>query len=260
MNSLNTNAAETNATEIKAIEIKALTKRFGARTAVDGLSLEIKKGELMALLGVNGAGKTTTIKMLCCLLPPTEGDALVLGDSIVREPQKVKGRHNISPQETAVAPNLTIEENLMLMAGMYGASKAEAKARAKELMASFELLDRAKDMAGKLSGGLQRRLSIAMALISEPEVLFLDEPTLGLDVRARRDLWKIVEGLKGKITIVLTTHYLEEAEALSDRIAIMHEGRLRAVGTAAELKAQTGTENIEDMFIALTDAEMEGDI
>ncbi|WP_374711682.1 ABC transporter ATP-binding protein [Symbiobacterium terraclitae] len=235
-----------------AIAVHHLTRRFGNRTAVDGLNLTICKGELFALLGQNGAGKTTTIKMLCCLLRPTSGDAVLLGDSIVAIPAAVKQKLNVSPQETAVAPNLTVRENLVLMAQVYGADSRAARARAEEMLQAFGLAERAGDRARTLSGGMQRRLSIAMALISNPDILFLDEPTLGLDVRARRDLWSVVRALKGRITIILTTHYLEEAEALADRIGIMHGGRLQALGTVAELKAQTGTESLEEAFLALT--------
>lgn len=238
---------------MNAIEIRDLTKRFGARTAVDGLNLTVKEGELFALLGVNGAGKTTTIRMLCCLLPPTSGDALIMGKSIVHEAQAVKALNNISPQETAIAPNLTVRENLAFMAGIYGIDREESLRRADGLIDSFKLDGRSRDRAKTLSGGMQRRLSIAMALISKPAVLFLDEPTLGLDVRARRDLWKVVESLKGSVTVVLTTHYLEEAEALADRIGIMHNGRLPALGTAKELMEQSGTGNIEDAFLKITD-------
>ena len=241
---------------MKAIEIRGLTKRFKARTAVDNLNLEIEKGELFSLLGQNGAGKTTTIRMLCGLIPPTSGDALLGGKSICADVQAVKQIINVSPQETAVAPNLSVRENLELIARVYGADKNSAQAKAAEMMEKFSLTERAKDRAKTLSGGLQRRLSIAMALISEPEIVFLDEPTLGLDVRARRDLWKVVESLKGKVTVILTTHYLEEAEALSDRIGVMHEGRLRAVGTSEELKTLTGTDNFEEAFLRLTDAEV----
>jgi len=235
-----------------AIAAQHLTRRFGNRTAVDDLDLVIRKGELFALLGQNGAGKTTTIKMLCCLLPPTSGDAVLLGDSIVANPSAVKEKLNVSPQETAVAPNLTVRENLVLMAQVYGSNSRAARTRAEEMLQAFGLTERADDRARTLSGGMQRRLSIAMALISNPEILFLDEPTLGLDVRARRDLWNVVRTLKGRITIILTTHYLEEAEALADRIGIMHAGRLRALGTAAELKAQTGTATLEEAFLTLT--------
>ena len=240
-----------------AIEITDLTKKFKERTAVDALNLTIDKGEFFALLGQNGAGKTTTIRMLCCLSAPTGGDAVLLGDSIVQNPEAVKQKLNVSPQETAVAPNLTVKENLELIAGIYGSNKQEAREKAAAVMQSFDLDDRAKDKARTLSGGLQRRLSIAMALISDPEIIFLDEPTLGLDVRARRELWKSLTQLKGKKTIILTTHYLEEAEALSDRIGIMHQGRLKALGTAEQLKQQTETASFEDAFLKLTETEAE---
>lgn len=236
-----------------AIDIKNLTKKFKERTAVDDLSLTIKKGEFFALLGQNAAGKTTTIKMLSCLLTPTSGDALMLGDSIVKKTTAVKEKINISPQETAVAPNLSVKENLEFIASIYGSSKQEAKQKAREMMTKFGLSERAKNKAKTLSGGLQRRLSIAMALISSPEIIFLDEPTLGLDIRARHDLWKTLLGLKGKITIILTTHYLEEVEALADRVGIMHGGKLHALGTIDELKENTGQSSLEDIFLTLTE-------
>jgi len=236
---------------MNAIEIRALTKKFKSCTAVDSLDLTVREGELFSLLGVNGAGKTTTIRMLCCLLRPTSGDALVLGDSIVTAPQAVKEKINISPQETAVAPNLTVRENLELAAGIYGLDRETSRERADQMLISFGLSDAAKKRSKILSGGQQRRLSIAMALISEPEILFLDEPTLGLDVLARRELWASIEALKGKMTIILTTHYMEEAEALSSQIGIMEQGRLKAVGTARELIAQTGAKNFEDAFVAI---------
>jgi ABC-2 type transport system ATP-binding protein len=239
-----------------AIQTINLTKKFKNRTAVEALNLSIEKGELFALLGLNGAGKTTTIKMLCCLLSPTEGDAELLGDSIVEQPAAVKQKINISPQETAVAPNLTVKENLELIARIYGSTRSEARSKAEESMRSFGLSDRSKEKAKTLSGGLQRRLSVAMALISNPEIVFLDEPTLGLDVVARRELWKIMRDLKGRVTMVLTTHYLEEAEALSDRIGIMHDGRLKALGTAEELKQETGKASFEEAFLALAEAEV----
>jgi ABC-type multidrug transport system, ATPase component len=236
-----------------AIEIKNLTKRFDQRIAVDSLNLSIEQGEMFALLGQNGAGKTTTIKMLCCLLSPTSGDAVLLGDSIVKNPTEVKQKINVSPQETAVAPKLSVRENLELIARIYGCNKGEAKQKANEMLESFGLTERARDKAKSLSGGMQRRLSIAMALISNPEIIFLDEPTLGLDVRARRDLWSLIREMKGKITIVLTTHYLEEAEALCDRIAIMHGGKIMVLGTASQIKEETGKETLEDAFLLLTE-------
>lgn len=236
-----------------AIVIESLTKQFKDRTAVDRLSLTIHEGECFALLGENAAGKTTTIKMLSCLLTPTSGDARMLGDSIVNDPSAVKEKLNLSPQETAVAPNLTVRENLMFIAKIYGSSREEAANQADALMATFGLSDRAKQKAKILSGGLQRRLSIAMALISNPKIMFLDEPTLGLDVRARRDLWHVIRGLKGSITIVLTTHYLDEVEALSDRVGIMHQGSIRSLGTVDELKKQTGQSTLEDVFLSITE-------
>ncbi|MCX8129544.1 MAG: ABC transporter ATP-binding protein [Clostridia bacterium] len=241
---------------MNAIEIANLTKTFKNRIAVHSLNLSIAKGEFFALLGQNGAGKTTTIKMLCCLLTPTSGDAVLLGDSITKHPAAVKQKLNVSPQETAVAPKLSVRENLELIAEIYGSSKHQARVKADDMITRFGLSDRAKDKAKTLSGGMQRRLSIAMALISDPEIIFLDEPTLGLDVRARRELWNVLKELKGKITIVLTTHYLEEAEALSDRIGIMHGGKLQALGTVEELKAKTGSNTLEDAFLMLTEKEV----
>lgn len=234
-----------------AIQTHNLEKKYGHKIAVNQLNLSVEQGELFALLGVNGAGKTTTIKMLSCLSKPTSGDALILGNSIVTQPQAIKNMANVSPQETAVARNLTVRENLELIAGIYGSDRSVARAKADEMLAAFGLTDIAADKAKTLSGGMQRRLSIAMALITDPQILFLDEPTLGLDVLARRELWSAIQGLKGKITIILTTHYMEEAEALSDHIGIMSRGRLKATGTAAELIAATGAKNFEDAFIAL---------
>lgn len=238
-----------------AIQTVNLTKKFKDKTAVNSLNLSIEQGELFALLGVNGAGKTTTIKMLSCLTTPTDGDAILLGNSILTQAQSVKEKINVSPQETAVAPNLTVRENLDLVAKIYGCDKKSAARKTDEMLAAFSLQEVAKNKAKTLSGGMQRRLSIAMALISEPSILFLDEPTLGLDVLARRELWKEIEKLKGNITIILTTHYLEEAQALSDRIAIMSKGELKAVGTAKELMAKTGTDNLEDAFVAFAAGE-----
>lgn len=235
-----------------AISTIKLTKKYGDKTVVNALDLEINEGELFALLGINGAGKSTTIKMLSCISKPTGGDAFILGNSILKDPMKVKDFLNVSPQETAVAPNLTVIENLELIAGIYGNDQKKSKEMAEETINEFGLSEIAKDRAKTLSGGWQRRLSIAMALISNPKVLFLDEPTLGLDVIARRELWSIIQKLKGKITIILTTHYLEEAEALADRIGIMAKGDLKAIGTAKDLMNKAHTEKFEDAFIALT--------
>ena len=238
-----------------AIQTMNLTKRYKDLVAVDHINLCIRQGELFSLLGINGAGKTTTIKMLSCLSKPTGGDALVGGRSILREPAQVKELIGVSPQETAVAPNLSVKENLELMCGIHGFTKEKQLAKIEELSARLNLRPLLNKKAGKLSGGWQRRVSIAMALITEPSILFLDEPTLGLDVIARSELWDVIRALKGKVTIILTTHYMEEAEALSDRIGIMKNGRLLVVGTAPELMAQTGVNRFEDAFIALVKEE-----
>ncbi len=236
---------------MNAIQILGLTKEYGGRRVVDRLELSIPAGELFALLGVNGAGKSTTIKMLSCLTLPTRGDARLMGHSVRSQSHQAKEILAVSPQETAVAPGLTAAENLELMAGVYG----RPRERVNEVMEQLGLTQWARQRAKTLSGGWQRRLSIAMALVSQPEVLFLDEPTLGLDVLARRELWGVIRGLKGHTAIILTTHYLEEAESLADRIGIMTAGRLRAVGTAAELKALAGCDSFEDTFVALAGQE-----
>lgn len=234
-----------------AIETKNLTKKFKDKVAVNSLNLSINQGELFTLLGVNGAGKTVSIKMLTCLISPTSGDATLLGDSIVSNPYAVKEKINVSPQETAVALNLSVRENLELMAQIYGFDKKTVVQKVEEMLTAFSLTEVSNAKAKTLSGGTQRRLSIAMALISNPKILFLDEPTLGLDVIARRELWNAIKKLKGKITIILTTHYMEEAESLSDRIGIMVKGRLKAVGTVAELITETNTKTLEEAFVAL---------
>ena len=240
---------------MKAIQIDNLTKRYRDVLAVDGLTLCIEEGELFSLLGVNGAGKTTTIKMLSGLTQPTSGEAYLHGKSIVKEPSAVKSLIAVSPQETAVAPGLSVYENLELMCGVFGFAKDKRSEKIKELTALFGLDSVLRKKAAKLSGGWQRRLSIAMALISEPKILFLDEPTLGLDVIARSDLWDMIRALKGKVTVVLTTHYMEEAEALSDRIAIMKDGRLLLCDTPAAIMQQTGEGSIEKAFIKIVRGE-----
>ena len=240
---------------MQAIQTKQLVKQYKNLTAVNKLNLEIEQGELFSLLGVNGAGKTTTIKMLSCLSRPTEGDALVGGYSITKEPEQVKQLIGVSPQETAVAPNLSVKENLELICGIHGFSKEKTQRRIMELTQQFDLDTVLNRKAGKLSGGWQRRVSIAMALISQPQILFLDEPTLGLDVIAKHDLWALIRSLKGKVTIILTTHYMEEAEILSDRIGIMKCGRLLAIGTPEDLKKQAGTDNFETAFVTIVKEE-----
>ena len=234
-----------------AIKTIGLVKKYKDITAVDRLDLEIRQGELFSLLGVNGAGKTTVIKMLSCVAKATDGDAFVGGFSIKSDTSQVKRLIGVSPQETAIAPNLSVKENLELVCGIHGFSKEKTKAKIKELYDQFDLGPVLNRKAGKLSGGWQRRLSITMALISEPEILFLDEPTLGLDVIARHELWEVIRSLKGKITIILTTHYMEEAEALSDRIGVMKNGKLLAVGTAKELIDKADAKNFETAFVKI---------
>ena len=235
----------------KELQFEHVTRRFGEKTAVNDLCLSIGSGELFGLLGVNGAGKTTAIRMSCGLLRPTEGRILAGGRDAAGGSEEVRKMVNLSPQETAVAPNLTVCENLQLMAGLYGLDSAQARGNVERVISDFQLTEILPSRAKTLSGGWQRRLSIAMALVTEPEILFLDEPTLGLDVIARRQLWETIRSLKGRMTIVLTTHYLEEAEALCERIGIMADGRLRALGTAEELKEKAGQMDFEEAFIQL---------
>ena len=234
-----------------SIEIKELTKHYRDTVAVDSLSLKVKEGELLSLLGVNGAGKTTTVKMLSCLTEATAGDAILLGKSIKTDAAEVRSLIAVSPQETAVAGGLSVRENLELICGAHGFSKEKRNGKIEELSILLDLGSVMNKRAGKLSGGWQRRLSIAMALISEPRILFLDEPTLGLDVIARSDLWDIIRSLKGKTPVILTTHYMEEAEALSDRVAIMKDGKLLVCDTAENIKVMAKTDNFEEAFVRI---------
>ncbi len=243
---------------MKAVETKGLTKKFGAKTAVDGLTLSVEEGELFALLGVNGAGKTTTIRMLSCLSAPTEGECWVCSHSCKSESGAVKRLVGISPQDTAVAENLTVKENLELMCGIFGFTQEKREERVSEMIRLFGMGEVVSSRAKTLSGGWKRKLSIAMALIAEPRVLFLDEPTLGLDVLARRELWEVIGGLKGRITVILTTHYMEEAEQLSDRIAIMIDGRLAALGTLHELEEMSGEKGLESAFVKIAESHGKG--
>lgn len=236
---------------MKAIRINNLQKEYKDIVAVDGLNLEIEEGELFSLLGVNGAGKTTTIKMLSTLTKPTSGEAYIYDYSINGDEDKIKEIVDISMQETAVARKLTVEENIDFYAKLSGQSKEDIDSIKKYIYSSFELDKVSSKQASKLSGGWQRKLSIALALVTRPKVLFLDEPTLGLDVLARRELWKTIRQLKKNMTIILTTHYMEEAEALSDRIGIMKDGKLLFVGSKEELFVQTNKTNVEDAFISI---------
>ncbi len=229
-----------------AIKASELTKKYGEKLAVDAFSLTVYRGEIFSLLGTNGAGKTTTVKMLSTLIRPTSGDAVLEGFSLSGESAKIKELINVSPQETAIAPNLSVLETLEFMAGVYGIKNK--KERIDSLVERFGLSEVLSQRGKTLSGGWQRKLSIAIALINEPKILFLDEPTLGLDVLARKELWRVIEGMRGKTTVVLTTHYMEEAESLSDRVAVMNKGRLIATGTPCELKTLSGKERFEDAF------------
>lgn len=235
------------------IETKNLVKKYGELTAVNKVNLLVEEKSLFGLLGVNGAGKTTLIKMLTCLSVPTSGKAFVGSFEISENPDKVKAITDVSPQETAVAPNLTVEENLRFFAEIYGITDEN---HINNIIKSFDLNEVLHQKAKTLSGGWKRRLSIAIGLISKPKILFLDEPTLGLDVIARRELWKIIRSLKGKITIILTTHYLEEAEALCDKVAIMAKGNVMATGTCGELKHIAKTNDFEDAFIKIAEGEI----
>ena len=241
--------------KVLAIDTRELTKIYKTKhktiRAVDGLSLSVEAGEFFSLLGVNGAGKTTAIKLLSCLSRPDGGEAYLEGHSIRTEADRVREVINVSPQSTAVALNLSVRENLALSAGLWGVPKGKIAASVADVLSRLGLEEVADDRAGTLSGGWQRRLSIAMALVTDPHILFLDEPTLGLDVLARRELWGVIRSLRGRVTVVLTTHYLEEAEALSDRIGIMAHGRLCALGSPAELCARAGVDRFEDAFVAL---------
>lgn len=231
------------------IETINLNKRFKDKVAVDSLNLKIEKGELFSLLGTNGAGKTTTIKMLSFLSEPTSGEIIIDGKKVKDNANNIKEILNLSPQETAIAPNLSVLENLEFMAGVYGIKNKDEKIN--ELIKMFNLNGVLKQKAKTLSGGWQRKLSIAISLINNPKILFLDEPTLGLDVISRRELWEIIKSFKGNMTMILTTHYMEEAEKLSDRIGIMADGKLKCIGTPDELKQKAKTDDFEEAFIKL---------
>lgn len=235
----------------KAIVVTGLSRQYPGKTAVDNISFSVDKGSIFSLLGVNGAGKTTTIKMLCGLTRPTGGEAYVLSHDIHTELGEVKKLVNISPQDTSVASRLTVRENLEFIAGIYGADRKKQREKADEMIQYFHLQEVADRRAKVLSGGWQRKLSIAMALITEPQIIFLDEPTLGLDVLARRELWEVIRRMKEKITIILTTHYMEEAESLSDKVAVMVDGQIKAMGSVEELKEQAGADNLEEAFVRI---------
>lgn len=240
-----------------AIRTVGLTKKYKQVTALDGLDLTVGQGEFFTLLGVNGAGKTTAVRLLCCLLRPDGGDAFVQGASVRHDPGRVKRVIGVCPQQTAVAPNLTVWENLDLMGGLQGLAGQQRRRRTQQLLEEFGLSPLARRRAGRLSGGWQRRLSLAMALVGRPQVLFLDEPTLGLDVLARRQLWQSIQKLRGKTAVLMTTHSMEEAEALSQRVGVMQAGRLLAAGTVEQLKGRTGAASLEEAFLELVKGDLE---
>lgn len=241
---------------MKAVECINLTKKYGEVTALDGCSLSVEEGRLFGLLGVNGAGKTTLIKILCGLTCATDGEAFVFGKSVKSELAAVKKVIAVSPQETSVAGRLTVRENLEFFASVYLSGRDECRRAVEETIETFSLGEVLNRRAGKLSGGWQRRLSIAAALISSPKLLFLDEPTLGLDVLARRELWRVIERVRLKTTVVLTSHYLEEIDALCDGVAVLDRGRLIAEGTVEEIKSGCGAETFEDAFVKIVEGKL----
>ena len=236
------------------ITIDNVCKNYKSKKALDNVSLSIKQGELFGLLGVNGAGKTTLIKILCGLTRKTSGTITINNFNLDKEMDSIKEIIDISPQETSVANNLTVKENLEFFGNIYNNNDANT---INEIVDIFNLNEVLNQRAKTLSGGYKRRLSIAIALISKPKILFLDEPTLGLDVFARRELWNIIKKLQKNITIILTSHYLEEIENLCDRVAILSNGKLLKTGTIEEIKQITNTQNFEDAFIKLVEAKNE---
>ena len=234
---------------MNVIELTNIVKKYKDKTVVNNINLNIKEGELFSLLGTNGAGKTTTIKMISTLIKQNSGTIKVLGYDTIKDYKIIRNKINVSPQETAVAMNLTVYENLDFMANVYQIENKKDKID--NLIKTFKLEEVLKQKAKTLSGGYMRKLSIAISLINDPKILFLDEPTLGLDVLSRKELWNTINTLKGKITIILTTHYMEEAESLSDRVAIMNKGNIIEIGTPKEIISKTKTKNMEDAFVCL---------
>jgi ABC-2 type transport system ATP-binding protein len=236
-----------------AIMIESLGKRYQDVTALDDLSLKVAKGELFGLLGPNGAGKTTTINILCCLLKPTSGTAEICGYDVQKDSTKVKELIGVCVQETAIYPYLTGAENVDLFGNLYAVDKAELYKRREKLLDKMGLSEDAKRRAGKYSGGVKRRLSLILALINDPQIAFLDEPTVAMDPQSRHAVWDFLKELKKEEkTIILTTHYMEEAEELCDRVGIIDHGKLIAIGTPKELVSENQVKNLEEVFIKLT--------
>ena len=240
-----------------AITIENLTKKYEDKLAVENLSLQVGKGELFGLLGPNGAGKTTTISIICGLIKPTSGTVKIYGYDVIKEQQKVKELIGVCIQETAIYPYLTGMENLALFGNLYAMNKKTIKERSNLLLTKMALKEDAKRLAAKYSGGMKRRLSLALALIHDPQIAFLDEPTVAMDPQSRHAVWDFIkeQKTKGK-TIILTTHYMEEAEELCDRVGIIDQGKLIALGTPQELIAKNNVKNLEDVFIELTGRKM----
>jgi ABC-2 type transport system ATP-binding protein len=236
-----------------AIEIKELAKNFGDVKAVEGLNLEVKRGELFGFLGPNGAGKTTTINMLCGLLDPTSGTAFVAGYDVTKDTNKMQAHIGVCPQEAAIFKFLTGRENIELLGNLHGVEKGILRERTTALLNESEFTEAAKRRAKGYSGGMMRQLNLLMALISDPDIVFLDEPTVGMDARARRRTWEYIGALKDQQkTVVLTTHYIEEAQALSDRVGIIDYGKLIALGTSEELMEKHKADDLEAVFLKIT--------
>jgi len=236
-----------------AIVVENLTRKFEDVTAVDGLSLTVDRGELFGLLGPNGAGKTTTINVLCGLLEPTSGSVRVGGYDVRKESSKVKKLIGVSPQETAVYPHLTGKENVELFANLHAMPREKIKKNVDGLLQKLSLRDHSKRQAGKYSGGLMRRINLAMSLVHDPEIAFLDEPTVGMDPQSRRAVWDFIMELKKQNkTVLLTTHYMEEAEELCDRVGIIDNGKLISLDTPQQLRRQFNARNLEEVFLQLT--------
>lgn len=234
-----------------AIKVSNLTKKFKNVLAVNNISFNVKEGEIFGVLGLNGAGKTTTIKMMSGLTRPTSGNIKVFDYDIYKDINKIKSIIGVSPQESAIANNLTVKENIELMASLYFKDKIKIKDNIKLVINNLGLENYINRRAKTLSGGYKRRLSIAMALVTNPRILFLDEPTLGLDVINRHELWNVINNLKGKVTIILTSHYMEEISALVDDIAIMKNGKILMINNLETILKSTNTNSLEEAFIKI---------